>query len=242
MTLRNGAIFAWVLVGCSAFAQMPDRFTNLQVFPKDIPKKELTNIMRRFSFSLGVRCEFCHVQTADKKMNFPADDKKEKQTARLMLKMVSEINQNYINKIGKPAPVEVRCVTCHRGLSQPRQINDVLAETIEKKGIDAAVAQYKELKAQYYGGAQYSFGETPLNVLTESLLDKDKGKEAAAIMELNVETNSSPSGWTMNLLAMAHQAAGETDKAIADFQKIVQTNPQNEWAKQQLETLTKKKQ
>jgi hypothetical protein len=33
---------------------------------------------------------------------------------------------------------------------------------------------------------------------------------------------------------MAHKANGETDKAIVDFQKIVDANPNDVWAKGQL--------
>src|SRR3954451_8811991 len=106
------AICAVVLLcATSALAQMPDKFTNLQVLPKDISKKDLMAIMRSFSFSLGVRCEHCHVQTPYKKTDFPLDDKDEKKTARLMLRMVTSINGDYMSNVGKPSPVKVECVT-----------------------------------------------------------------------------------------------------------------------------------
>lgn len=41
-------------------AQIPDKFTNLQYFPKDVSRQQLLGTMRGFSFSLNVRCEFCH--------------------------------------------------------------------------------------------------------------------------------------------------------------------------------------
>ena len=61
-----------------AEAQIPDTFTNLQVLPKDTSKAELTSTMRRFAFALGVRCEYCHVENADKKFDYATDDKQEK--------------------------------------------------------------------------------------------------------------------------------------------------------------------
>jgi hypothetical protein len=45
-------------------AQVPERFENLKVLPRDISRDSLTQIMRNFSFSLGVRCQYCHVQRA----------------------------------------------------------------------------------------------------------------------------------------------------------------------------------
>jgi len=221
---------------------MPDKFTNLQVLPKDIAKKDLMSTMRTFSFSLGVRCEHCHKQTADKKMDFPADTEN-KQMARTMMHMVQNINQQYINKLGVDSPIQVQCVTCHRGLAEPEPIHMVLLHTIEKHDVQTAITQYKELRDKYYGGAAYDFTETPLNQLTEALLEKDRGKDAAAIMEMNVALNKSAPinlGWTMHLLAMAHEAAGETEKAKADLHKILANRPEDDWAKKELEKLEKK--
>ena len=45
------------------FAQTPQppwKGENLQYFPKDITRQQLTQRMREFSFSLGVRCQYCH--------------------------------------------------------------------------------------------------------------------------------------------------------------------------------------
>lgn len=221
----------------TASAQMPDKFTNLQVLPKDIAKNDLMQIMRGFSFSLGVRCEHCHVQKADKKIDFPLDDKDEKKTARLMLRMVAGINGDYISKIGKPVPVQVQCVTCHHGLARPIPLNALMAETIEKKDVAAAIAQYKELKAKYFGGGQYDFGETRLNILVEALRAQDKNKEAVAISELNIDENKPASMWSYHLLALAHDANGEHDKYVQDLRKVVELHPDDEWAKGELAKL-----
>ncbi|HEX3155425.1 MAG TPA: hypothetical protein VHV32_12410, partial [Candidatus Angelobacter sp.] len=43
-----------------ATAQIPDKFTNLQVLSKETPKAELVSIMRTYAGDLGVRCGFCH--------------------------------------------------------------------------------------------------------------------------------------------------------------------------------------
>jgi tetratricopeptide (TPR) repeat protein len=240
--LRVGSLAATTLmflslVALAVEAQMPDKFTNLQYFPKTISRQDLMGNMRGFSFSLGVRCQFCHVEKVGNKldqMDFASDEKETKKTARAMLRMVDAINQEYIAKMGRTSPIHVECVTCHHQLSLPKTMNALLAETIDKKDIQAAIALYRDLRKNDLGSGQYDFGETSLNILTESLLKQNKANEAVAIMELNVEVNTPPSGWAYNLLAMSHVANKEVEKAKADYQKILELNPQDEWAKKQL--------
>jgi hypothetical protein len=222
-----------------AAAQFPDKFTNLKVFPKDISKADLMANMRRFAFALGVRCQHCHVQTPDNKFDFPADDKEPKRTARAMLQMVAAINRDYVGKLPKASPLQVECVTCHHGLPQPRALNAVLAEAIEKQGIDGAVKLYHDLRAEYYGSGEYDFSETTLNQLTESLLAKNKTKEAVAIMELHFASNHPTTLWSYHTLAQAHRAAGDLEKTKVDFRKVLELHPDDSWAKEQLEALSK---
>lgn len=231
-------ILPLIVLGVSVAAQVPDRFANLQVLPKDIPKQELTNLMRGFSFSLGVRCVTCHVGKSDgslNEMDFASDTKETKRKARVMMQMVEAMNRNYVAKLEPVTTARVDCVTCHHGLEKPKPLQTLLAEEFEKKDLAASIALYRDLRKNYYGGAQYDFSETSLNLLVESLGAKHT-KEAAAFMELNAEVNSL-TNWGRSLLAMAHRANGEREKAIDDFQKIVDTNPNDGWAKQQLEAL-----
>jgi hypothetical protein len=243
MRMVSALVLALSLAG-AARAQMADTFTNLQYFPKTISRDELIGTMRQFCFSLNVRCQYCHAgkdSPSLSEMNFASDEKETKKTARAMLRMVAAINQDYIAKLGKAAPSQVGCVTCHHGLSMPTTMNSLLADALDKKGIPAAVALYRSLRKETLGNGQYDFGETPLNQLTESLLKQHKTKEAAAIMELNVEVNTPPSLWSYNLLAMSHAANHETEKAKADYAKILELNPQDAFAKKQLEQLNEAK-
>lgn len=236
--MRKCVIAAMIVACLPVFAQVPDKFTNLQFFPKDIAKKDLTQTMRGFSFSLGVRCEYCHVQSADKKMDFASDAKQEKLRARAMLQMVAAINREYLAKLPGGAPqTQVECVTCHRGVSKPQQIGSIVSEDLNSKGLDAAIADYRDLRKKSYGSARYDFSEVPLNQLTESLLAQGKAKEAAAFMDLNAELSTPLSLWGTHLLGMAHRANGDTDKAIAAFEQSVQLSPEDAWAKQQIEEL-----
>ena len=243
--------FTAVFMGSSgARAQfIPDKFTNLKVLPTDISKQELTQTMRGFAFALDVRCEHCHVEkkAPEQGFDFAADDKKEKKTARVMLQMVAAINHDYISKVPaitqepKEATVQVQCVTCHHGLAQPRTLHAVLSASLDKDGLEKTVTLYNELRAKYYGGAQYDFGETTLNQLTESLLVRQKKAEALAIEELNFSANHPDSVWSYHMLAQTHQANGQIDKAIADYRKVLELHPDDRWAKEQLDSLSGKK-
>jgi hypothetical protein len=72
--------------------------------------------------SLGVQCNFCHVQqgkdpgTGSTKWVWESDDKPQKQTARRMMQMVLSIKAN--DKVDFTNN-EVTCFTCHRGQRQP---------------------------------------------------------------------------------------------------------------------------
>jgi hypothetical protein len=137
----------------SAAAQFPEKFTNLQFLPKDTSRKQLES-MRGFAFGLNVwLCLLpCEKPNAKKfEMDFTSDDKDTKKTARVMRQMVAAINHDYISKLppAQMPPVQVQCVTCHYGLTQPRQLTSVLAEAIDQKGIDSAVALYHELRQKY---------------------------------------------------------------------------------------------
>ena len=111
------------------------QFKNIQVL-KDIPADQLIPAMQFITASLGVECEFCHVQGA-----FEKDDKKPKQIARKMMEMMITINQE--NFDGKR---EVTCYSCHRGNTNPVATPLVMTadskpEIAEPKEIDEAQAK-----------------------------------------------------------------------------------------------------
>ncbi len=94
-----------------------EAYKNVQVL-KGIPADRLIPAMQFITSSLGVECSFCHVEGA-----FEKDDKKPKQVARKMMKMMFAINQE--NFEGKR---EVTCYSCHRGSSHPLA-TPIIAET-----------------------------------------------------------------------------------------------------------------
>lgn len=94
-----------------------EQFKNIQVL-KGLPAEQLFPTMQFITASLGVECDFCHVQGA-----FEKDDKKNKQTARKMMEMMFAINKD--NFEGHRA---VTCNSCHRGSPDPQAIPAVMSE------------------------------------------------------------------------------------------------------------------
>src|SRR3954469_23298479 len=83
-------------------AQQPGGFTNLQVWPKDTSRAVIMQFMNAFGDSLGISCDYCHVQR-DGKFDFASDDKREKRVARQMVLLRDSINVVLPAIVGKPA-------------------------------------------------------------------------------------------------------------------------------------------
>jgi photosynthetic reaction center cytochrome c subunit len=81
---------------------------NIQVL-KGLPESQLIPVMNFMGASLGVRCNYCHVNN-NGTWDYASDEKGEKKSAREMITMVTGINKNSFR--GNP---EVSCYTCHRG-------------------------------------------------------------------------------------------------------------------------------
>src|SRR5205809_8077223 len=144
MSYTIGALGIVLLTGSLALAQQPARggqaapppMTNLQVFPKDSPRAQVIQTMNAFNDSLGVQCNYCHVQEGGRN-DFPSDEKREKRVARQMILLRDSINVVLPAIVGKPAgagptsgdghpgaPVRVLCNSCHRRLPIRRSIAD----------------------------------------------------------------------------------------------------------------------
>jgi photosynthetic reaction center cytochrome c subunit len=99
-----------------------EQFKNIQVL-KGIPAEQVFPTMQFITASLGVECEFCHVQNA-----FDKDDKKPKQAARKMMQMMFAINKDNFD-----GHREVTCYSCHRGSVHPAAIPAVMADEPPRK-------------------------------------------------------------------------------------------------------------
>jgi CubicO group peptidase (beta-lactamase class C family) len=112
----------------------------------------------------------------------------------------------------------------------------VLYDTIETAGVSAAVARYRELKANR--AAEFDLTEPELRRLGYELLRQKRAADAIEIFTLNVE--AFPENWnTYHSLAEAHVESGETELAIKNYAKSLELNPANRHAVEQLAALVK---
>ena len=109
-----------------ALAQQPGsagaKRPNLRVL-QALPEPQLFLLMNMVADSLGVRCDYCHVQATPDFTKTPAnvggwvwdsDDKPQKRTAREMMQMVIALNAGSFKGESR-----ITCYTCHRGSTQP---------------------------------------------------------------------------------------------------------------------------
>jgi outer membrane lipoprotein-sorting protein len=119
------------------------QFKNIQIL-KDIPADQLIPGMQFITASLGVECDYCHVEHA-----FEKDDKKPKVAARKMMEMMITINKENFD-----GQREVTCYTCHQGGAKPVSI--------------PIIAEHEKAPAMMAGGATAE----PASPAAEALLDK----------------------------------------------------------------------
>ena len=101
--------------------------------------------------------------------------------------------------------------------SPKMSIATVLEKTIRDKGIDAGIAEYRDLKAKQ--AATYDFDEPELNTLGYRLMGTGKLKEAIEIFKLNVEAY--PKGFnTYDSLAEAYMNNKETRPGDTELQEV----------------------
>lgn len=228
-----------LVAAAPASAQIPDKFENLKVLPKEITKAELVPMMRGFTSALGVRCNYCHVGPDNlRDMNFATDEKPEKVAAREMMKMVTKINNDFLAnvKTSRATRVTVECATCHHGVAVPQRIETIVLDKAKSDGVAAAESRYLELKEKYYGRAAYDFGFQPLTNVAESLEEAGKVADAAAVADFAVE-QSPAEAWPRLVAADLHAKLGEKEVALAGLRKVLEMEPDNRMAKRMLDEL-----
>jgi tetratricopeptide (TPR) repeat protein len=196
------------------------------------PAPDLMPTMQKFCQALGVTCEYCHTAPRGSGQSEP-----KKEVARAMMAMTRDINAKIEAATGKPASevTRVECMTCHHGVAIPRQLNEILSRTIREKGVAAAVAQYRELRKQYFGGQSYDFSEGALLALGQQLT-ASKPDDAIALLQLNVEFYPQ-SARSYAALGYAYTRKLDDAAAIKYLEKAVALDPDNGVIRGQLEQL-----
>ncbi len=117
----------------------------------------------------------------------------------------------------------------------PKQpISNVLANTIDKDGIDAAIDKYRKLKDS--DNDSYDFSENQLNNLGYMYLRSGNIDKALALFKLNIEAY--PINFnTYDSYAEALMTKGDNENAILYYKKSLELNPANSNGIDQLKKL-----
>jgi tetratricopeptide (TPR) repeat protein len=218
----------------------PESLTNLQVLPEDTSVRKLRDVMRGFAGGLGVRCIYCHVGDDPNDLasiDFASDDKIEKRKAREMIRMVQRINGELLAKVPERSdpPVVVTCRTCHHSLTRPVDIRDVLVKTFETEGADATIAQYQELREEYYGSDSYDFRHFMLANVSEEVADQSP-EGAIQLLEFNGKLHPT-SGQTFFTMAQIYREMDDIDGAIRSLERALKADPENEFYRRLIQQL-----
>jgi tetratricopeptide (TPR) repeat protein len=115
-----------------------------------------------------------------------------------------------------------------------RDIAETLLNTVMEKDVQAAIKQYRDLKATQKDA--YDFSEQQLNGLGYQLLRMKRVKDAIEILKLNVEMF--PQGFnTYDSLGEAYMENGDKQLAIQNYKKSLELNPKNPSAVEALKKL-----
>ena len=249
MAVRTSFLVAAVLASAIASpvsAQIPQTFENLQVLPKTVHRDTLVQIMRGFTQSLGVRCEFCHLpregaasQPGGPGLNllFASDERENKRKAREMMRMTDSINTRFLASLPDrdSPPTNVTCVTCHRGVMKPAMIENILVAMTTNAGVDSAIARYRVLRGDMALG-RYNFGEGPVADAARQLSAQGRYGDGIKLLEMLQEFYPNSANIDFEIAGL-QLAAGNRDAAIARYRAMLQKNPNDRRAQGALQRL-----
>ncbi len=109
-----------------------------------------------------------------------------------------------------------------------------LSKTILEEGVDAAIAQYRDLKQNQE--VSYTFGENELNLLGYNLLWREMKKESLAILTLQAEIFPDSAN-SYDSLGDVYEALGEFELARQQYQKSLSIDPEFTASREGLERL-----
>ena len=221
----------------------PDSLINVRVIPRSTPVIQVIGTMRNFTGALGVRCQFCHMGEEGmplEQFDFAKDQKRTKLVARQMMLMVQEINRRVDTlphgEDHANTPVEVTCATCHRGVSRPVPLFQVMLDAATATGADSAIRVYRTLRAKYFGQDAYDFSERSLNIAAFRLGRANMFDEAFALLNLNEELYPASSGMSV-FRGNLHLMRGDTTAAATAFREAIRRDTTNAEARGRLRTI-----
>jgi hypothetical protein len=113
-------------------------------------------------------------------------------------------------------------------------LSERLLKTIEERGIEAAIAEYRSVKERGFGDLYTNEGDT--NALGYRLLGRKRAREAVEILKLNVEAYPASAN-VYDSLGEAYLASGDAPLAIQNYEKSLSLDPSNTNAAMMLKKL-----
>ena len=212
----------WLGLAAAAAAQPPPPEPSVNVQPPN---------MQAIAQALGVSCDYCHVAERGSGKPEPKKD-----IARAMIAMTRDINAKVRAAAAPATDIEqVQCVTCHRGVPVPRQLSEILLQTLKTQGAAAAIEQYRELRKQFYGRQAYDFGENTLLGLAQQIASS-RPSDSIALLQLNLEFYPR-SAASYAEIGFAYTRKLDDDSAIPNLEKALEIEPNNGVIRGQLEQL-----
>ena len=181
--------------------------------------------MQAVAAALGVTCEYCHAgRGAEPRLT--AAGKPLLEVGRAMIAMTASLNATVQSATGKTEreAVSVTCVTCHRGVTIPRPLADIILVTSVREGADAAVKQYRDLRSRYYARGAYDFGEETLLSVARRLANA-RPEVAIPLAELNMEFF--PKSVNTLVTKAIAQAGRDDEAAVATLKQALELDPGN---------------
>jgi tetratricopeptide (TPR) repeat protein len=193
---------------------------------------DIMPLMQEIVQGLGVQCEYCHSAPRGSGQPEPKKD-----IARQMIAMTRDLNTRVQTATGKSATeaAQVKCVTCHHGVPIPKQLSEIVFQTLREKGVAAAVEQYRDLRQRFYGRAAYDFGEDTLIGVAQPLAS-GRADDAIVLLKLNLEFYPQ-SAKTYAAIGFAYTRKYDDPTAITYYEKAVELDPTNGVNRGQLEQL-----
>ena len=111
-----------------------------------------------------------------------------------------------------------------------------LRETLRTRGLDAMIAQYKELGRG--SSTKYIFNDGALNRIGYDLLERDRVSDAITVFKLNAEEYPKVAN-VYDSLAEAYAKAGDRQLAIENYKRSLELDPKNQNAIDHLKELEK---
>lgn len=214
---------------------------NLQYFDEGTSRDSVVEVMRQFSFALGVRCQYCHIGgdgVSFEGVVFESDEDPDKRKARYMLEMVDELNQTLLAAMpdrDDPASM-ISCKTCHRGAPKPALLSDMVLAALDAGGAEAAVSRYRDLRENESLAGRYDFGEWETNTLAERLTGEGRFSDAITIYELNLEFFPE-SVAILASLGQLHERIEDVESAMGYYERILELRPGDRRAQSRLDAL-----